>query len=227
LRPVWPGLAAAGMLPTVHTGGTDMHNAHNVAVLLALLAGCGAAAEPPATPQEPVPPSPLAEGPSAGTADVPPDASAPSAWIQPLDVSFETGDAALTEAGAVAVAGLAGWLVDHPEIVRIQVAVHSDTRGAEAFNLETSRRRAGAIRARLEALGVGGDRISAVGYGETCPAGRGTSAAVQAENRRVEVLVLETADGCTGVEVACPVAIEAELVPRDDRKYLPGAEACP
>jgi peptidoglycan-associated lipoprotein len=63
---------------------------------------------------------------------------------------------------------------------------HADERGTDEYNLQLSERRAAAVRRYLTELGVSGDRIRVVGFGENRPAVEGSSESAYAANRRVE-----------------------------------------
>jgi OOP family OmpA-OmpF porin len=63
---------------------------------------------------------------------------------------------------------------------------HSDSRGADQYNLSLSDRRAKAVKAKLvEDYGIPAARISAVGYGETQPIATNATDEGRARNRRV------------------------------------------
>ncbi len=77
---------------------------------------------------------------------------------------------------------------------RLRIEGHTDSQGEEADNLRLSQQRAEAVRAELVRLGVDGDRLEAVGYGETRPIDTNRTAEGRANNNRVE-LHLVTAEG--------------------------------
>ena len=63
---------------------------------------------------------------------------------------------------------------------------HSDSRGADQYNMSLSDRRAKAVKAKLvEDYGIPAARISAVGYGETKPIATNETDEGRARNRRV------------------------------------------
>ncbi|QJU58870.1 OmpA family protein [Sphingomonas sp. AP4-R1] len=95
---------------------------------------------------------------------------------------------------------------------RIIVRGHSDTRGADADNLVTSRKRAEAVRAYLLAKGVAADRIDVIALGETRPIapnaqpdGRDDPEG-RAKNRRVEVSIALPPAKTTAVPAVAPAA---------------------
>lgn len=71
----------------------------------------------------------------------------------------------------------------------IEIAVHSDTRGADDYNMRTTQQRAEEIRNYLVGKGMPEDTLTAVGYGESQPIDTGTTAEAHARNRRTEFKV--------------------------------------
>ena len=142
-------------------------------------------------------------------------------FVEPIE--FDGGSDDLTADGEAALRRTAGRIGSHPEWLVVEIASHSDSRGAAERNLDLTRHRAGLIRERLMALGVAGDRLIAMGYGELCPWDPRPGAS---GNRRVELVVLETADGCTGEPIGCPAAVEQLTLSSRLREYLPGSERC-
>ncbi len=63
---------------------------------------------------------------------------------------------------------------------------HTDSRGADQYNMSLSDRRAAAVKAKLvEDYGIPAERVSAVGYGETQPVASNETEEGRARNRRV------------------------------------------
>lgn len=54
----------------------------------------------------------------------------------------------------------------YPELV-IHIESHTDSRGSDAYNMDLSERRAQSTRDWLINEGIGADRLTAKGYGET------------------------------------------------------------
>jgi len=67
-----------------------------------------------------------------------------------------------------------------------QLAGHCDERGTQEYNLALGERRALAVRDYLMQLGVSGDRLLTISYGEEDPVDPGHNKAAWAKNRRVE-----------------------------------------
>jgi outer membrane protein OmpA-like peptidoglycan-associated protein len=71
----------------------------------------------------------------------------------------------------------------------VLVEGHTDSTGADEYNLKLSRLRAEAVRSILVAGGVSPDRIESQGYGKTRPVASNATAAGMAQNRRVEIVI--------------------------------------
>ena len=85
---------------------------------------------------------------------------------------------------------VAQTLVEHPEILSVEVAGHTDADGPDAYNLALSQRRVDAVRAYLIGKGVAADRLTAKGYGESRPLTTNATEDGKAKNRRVEFTIL-------------------------------------
>ncbi len=104
------------------------------------------------------------------------------------DVLFALDSARLTpQADAVLRAAVADLQTREPGPVA--VVGHTDDQGADAYNLDLSRRRAQAVADALDPL-LGGDYpLTVEGRGESEPAVEGTSPQARARNRRVALTV--------------------------------------
>ena len=87
----------------------------------------------------------------------------------------------LTENAKVALA--------HPNLV-IQIEGHCDERGSNEYNLALGERRAVSAKLYLIRLGVKGDRLSTISYGEEMPADPGHTEEAWAKNRRCHFVIL-------------------------------------
>jgi outer membrane protein OmpA-like peptidoglycan-associated protein len=76
---------------------------------------------------------------------------------------------------------LAGFLRAHPEYEEIEIGVHSDDRGNPK---QKTTERADNIRNYLLSKGVGGDRVKAVGFGDSRPIAVNMTASGRAKNNR-------------------------------------------
>lgn len=84
---------------------------------------------------------------------------------------------------------IATFLRDDPD-KNIVIEGHTDDIGSDEYNLKLSQRRANTVRDYLVIIeGINGDRITAIGYGESRPKFGNDSAEHRAANRRVEIKV--------------------------------------
>jgi outer membrane protein OmpA-like peptidoglycan-associated protein len=119
------------------------------------------------------------------------DTAPPVARAVDLDVPFQLGSAALTDAARRQLDALAEALLA-PELAeqRFLIAGHTDATGAADYNKALSERRAASVlRYLVEIHGVAEARLLAAGFGEERL--KNTAHPAAAENRRVEVVALD------------------------------------
>ena len=105
-------------------------------------------------------------------------------------VTFKTGSAELNSSSYDRLNDSAQNLNDNPDL-NVIVAGHTDNTGDTLNNLDLSQRRAETVRQYLVDQGVDGARLTARGYGDTEPTAPNDTAAGRAQNRRVELRILE------------------------------------
>jgi len=134
------------------------------------------------------------EGPTAAaTAGISPDQLilqariASAAATQPI--TFQTGAAELTPESDASITAVATLLTESPN-VRIEVGGHTDSDGVPEENELLSQARADAVVASLITKGIDGERLVAVGYGDTIPIASNETGEGKALNRRIEFLLL-------------------------------------
>lgn len=93
---------------------------------------------------------------------------------------------------------VATFLLDNPGI-RVELASHTDSRGADGYNLWLSQKRAESAVKFLHKMGLGPDRIIAKGYGEQrlvngCTNGVDCGERAHQNNRRTEITILGFSD---------------------------------
>jgi len=108
-------------------------------------------------------------------------------------IRFYPGSARLDHKSDSLLDSLAEILAVHPEILRLEVAGHTDSEGPDQMNLELSQARAAAVRDYLIGKGIAPSRLIAVGYGETKPIASNGTPHGRLLNRRVELTILELA----------------------------------
>jgi outer membrane protein OmpA-like peptidoglycan-associated protein len=107
-------------------------------------------------------------------------------------ILFDTGKATIKAASQPLLDELVRALGDNAWIAALEVGVHTDERGADAYNLRISDERAAAVKAYLVAHGVADARVAAHGYGETRPLCNEHNEACWSRNRRVELVVTKS-----------------------------------
>jgi outer membrane protein OmpA-like peptidoglycan-associated protein len=107
------------------------------------------------------------------------------------NILFETDQAMLKPEGREALAKISGVLMI-AEGYTLSVEGHTDAVGSNEYNLDLSEKRATSVRDYLVSQGLSPANISVRGFGETQPIAANETAAGRQENRRVEIVVLET-----------------------------------
>lgn len=108
--------------------------------------------------------------------------------IMPSDITFDTAQSEIKSSFYQTLNAVAEVLVEYKKTT-ITVAGHADSRGADAYNMDLSQRRALSVSNYLASQGVNPARLNAIGYGETRPVADNSTAAGQAANRRVEITI--------------------------------------
>ncbi|MCO4746870.1 MAG: OmpA family protein [Proteobacteria bacterium] len=109
-------------------------------------------------------------------------------------VFFKTGRADIQSQSFAMLDELAQVIQDHPELTKIKIEGHTDSRGSESSNLALSERRAASVRTYLIGKGVEGERLVSEGYGESKPLDPAENAEAWEKNRRVDIFILERDD---------------------------------
>ena len=71
----------------------------------------------------------------------------------------------------------------------ILIEGHTDSSGSESYNQTLSEKRANSVSGYLMTLGVSGQRLTTIGYGENQPISENETAEGRQKNRRVEVAI--------------------------------------
>lgn len=88
---------------------------------------------------------------------------------------------------------VAQTLTEHTEILKVEVAGHTDSDGSDTYNQDLSQRRVESVRRYLIEKGINADRLVAKGYGESKPIASNKTEDGKAKNRRVEFVITERA----------------------------------
>lgn len=111
-------------------------------------------------------------------------------------VNFAFDKATLMINAKTLLDGVAAALARQPDI-KVALQGHTDSRGADAYNLRLSDQRAKAVRDYLISSGIDAGRMTAAGFGETMPVADNATDEGRELNRRVELKVVERAGSGT------------------------------
>jgi outer membrane protein OmpA-like peptidoglycan-associated protein len=104
------------------------------------------------------------------------------------DVLFSTDQARLTATGIATAQKLATFLQNNPQR-NVLVEGFTDSTGAADHNQALSERRASAVQAALQQMGIASERVAMRGYGESFPVAANDTALNRQLNRRVEIVL--------------------------------------
>jgi outer membrane protein OmpA-like peptidoglycan-associated protein len=83
-----------------------------------------------------------------------------------------------------------GLVLEEFDQTFVEVAGHTDSSGPSDYNQELSERRAASVADYLVSRGIDRQRLITVGGGENYPIATNSTAAGQAQNRRVELTIV-------------------------------------
>lgn len=106
-------------------------------------------------------------------------------------IQFEYNKATIMEASFDLMNEITQVLKDNPHIKKVSIEGHTDSDGADAYNLKLSDGRAKAVADYLIEHGIDKNRLTAKGFGETKPLVPNDTDEGKATNRRVEFNILE------------------------------------
>jgi len=109
-------------------------------------------------------------------------------------VYFETALAAIKPESFPLLDQIAELLEAHPEVTRVRIEGHTDSRGNDKENMRLSQDRAAAVRVYLVSRGIAVKRLTCVGYGESRPLDPRETEEAWATNRRVDFWIEERTD---------------------------------
>jgi len=106
------------------------------------------------------------------------------------DVLFDTNQSQLRTGGIRSVEKLASFVKQYPGR-NLMIEGFTDSVGSDGRNQQLSDDRAGSVRTALLGMGVGSERMTSRGYGESFPVAGNDTPAGRQQNRRVEIIVSE------------------------------------
>ncbi|HWP57489.1 MAG TPA: peptidoglycan-associated lipoprotein Pal [Candidatus Acidoferrales bacterium] len=105
------------------------------------------------------------------------------------DILFDFDDYQLRPDALEILKASAEWLKAHPS-VQIEIEGHTDDWGSNEYNLALGSKRALAAKEYLVTLGVNGERLKMVSYGEEAPACLEQTEECRQKNRRARFVIL-------------------------------------
>ncbi|WP_317198231.1 OmpA family protein [Hymenobacter terricola] len=140
-------------------------------------------------------------------------------------INFEFNKAVLLPSSYPTLKDLAAVMAEYPDYT-LSIAGHTDSKGADNYNLRLSDDRAASARTYMLSQAVPADRIVSHGFGETKPIADNATAAGQALNRRVEFDLYLTGDpNAAEVKYGPAPAIAPEPVKAAPMKKAPAKKA--
>lgn len=109
-------------------------------------------------------------------------------------VYFETAKAVIKPESFELLDEVADIIKDHPELAKIRIEGHTDSRGSAAYNKDLSQKRADSVRMYMQNKGVDASRLESIGFGEEKPLDPAENKAAWTKNRRVDFFVSERSD---------------------------------
>ena len=106
-------------------------------------------------------------------------------------IHFEFGKAKIKKKSHGILDQVAATLKQYPEILKLQVEGHTDSKGSAKYNQWLSQQRAQAVVNYLTGKGVEEHRLVAKGFGEDKPIASNKTEKGRSANRRVEMIILE------------------------------------
>lgn len=106
-------------------------------------------------------------------------------------VQFDSGKSTLSDEAKATLTTLAERLKSENKNVYLEVRGHTDSRGGKLANRQLGRERAANTARFLADQGVPGNKIALGSWGEDVPKGTDKTSENLAENRRVEIVILQ------------------------------------
>lgn len=111
--------------------------------------------------------------------------------LQKQKLLFKTSSADITPESKPVLQEIANIAKGCPDIF-LKIAGHTDASGQKELNQTLSQSRADTVKAFLIQAGLNADKVSAIGFGSAFPIANNDNEEGRAQNRRIEIIVLET-----------------------------------
>ena len=106
-------------------------------------------------------------------------------------IYFEFGKSAIQSRSFSLIDEIAETIAANPQLKKIRVEGHTDSKGSEMANLKLSQARANSVMKAIAARGIEKDRLDAAGFGEMRPIETNDTDEGRAANRRVEFIIVD------------------------------------
>ena len=117
----------------------------------------------------------------------------PDAISLSSDVLFDFDEYVIKPDFTADLDAAADLLLANPDVT-VRIDGHTDSVGSEEYNMGLSERRAEAVATYLEEVGVARDRMTVAWFGESQPIATNDTAEGRAQNRRVEIDLIDPLD---------------------------------
>ncbi|WP_347373525.1 OmpA family protein [Aequorivita sp. Q41] len=101
-------------------------------------------------------------------------------------ILFDLGKSSIRKESYAVLQNIADIMKEYPND-NFEIEGHTDSQGSEANNLKLSNSRAASVKDYLTTIGMDGNRLTSVGYGEAKPIATNATKAGRQQNRRVEI----------------------------------------
>jgi OOP family OmpA-OmpF porin len=109
-------------------------------------------------------------------------------------VQFAYNSAQILNASNFILEAVLKVLTENPDLTKISIQGHTDSKGGDAFNKKLSASRANSVMQWLIRKGIDKKRFDAQGFGEEKPIDSNDNDEGRANNRRVEFHIVERAE---------------------------------
>lgn len=104
-------------------------------------------------------------------------------------VQFKSGSAVILKGSKDLLSQVADVFLRHPQLERVEIQGHTDSKGSHQMNMDLSQKRAESVRAWLIERGVQSERLDAKGFGPDHPLQPNDTPKNRANNRRVQFII--------------------------------------
>ncbi|RMA66087.1 thrombospondin type 3 repeat-containing protein [Ulvibacter antarcticus] len=101
-------------------------------------------------------------------------------------ILFDLGKSTIRQESYAILQNIADIMKEYPN-ENFVIEGHTDSQGSDATNQKLSDNRAASVRTYLTTIGMSGNRLSSIGYGESRPIATNANKAGRQQNRRVEI----------------------------------------